>query len=621
VIERLHLLDDPELGGPRAPADVAAAEQAAPGASPLMESAIDDFLSRLKVQPVKNSQLVAVSFGSGRPALSADVANALVDVYIQQTLDFRYRVSAEAGTWLDHESEEQSRKVQAAELALQKFTQEEGLANVEERRTLLEQKLKDQGATLNAARARRLDKEALARQMQSARSAEELPEVLASPLVQGLRAELAGLERQAAQLTAKGYLEGHPEVAKIRQQIDGTKQKIAVEASRVVTAAQNDYRVAVAQEESAAAALEAAKSEAQDLSRRGVRYDALKRDLEASKNLADGLLARQKQTDVARDVRASNVHVIDAASAPALPVHPRPVRDLGLTVALALTLATAVAFFRDYLDTSVGRPSDVRRLGLPVLGIIPDTPARSPLLVPGAPRKEPFAEGYRALRTTLDPPADTEGQVLLVTSSLPGEGKSLTCVNLALTLASSDERVLLVDADLRRPALAPLLNGRRAPGLSDLLTGATTPEHAIQRLRGTRLSLIAGGTAVQRNPADLLGSGIMRDLLSDLRQRFDRIVIDSPPSGSIADALILSPLADGVLVVTRAGKVSRAAVMNVLERLVHARANILGVVLNRAPKGVENDEYGPAFAASGFGASWRPALPPAPSTTAPGRWS
>jgi capsular exopolysaccharide synthesis family protein len=460
--------------------------------------------------------------------------------------------------------------------------------------------------------------------MGSTRNPEELPEVLASPLIQTQRSELAALERQSAQLSAKGYLNGHPEVARLQQQIEGTRQKIAGEAGRVVRAAQNDYRVAAAQEESAAAALEAVKAEALDLSRRGVRYDALKRDLDASKTVADGLLARQKQTDVARDVRASNVHVIDAASAPRSPLRPRPARDLVLTVLLGLGAALALAFFRDYIDTSVGRPSDVRRLGLPVLGIIPETASRrNPLLVGNSPRKEPFAEGYRALRTTLEPPAEAQGQILLVTSSLPGEGKSLTCVNLALTLASTDEKVLVVDADLRRPTLAPLLNGKRAPGLSDLLTGSSSLDQAIQRLPGTRLSLLAGGTAVQRNPADLLASGIMRDLLGELRTRFDRIVFDTPPCGEIADALILSPLADGVLVVTRAGKVSKAALLNVLERLVHARANILGVVLNRAPKGVERDEYGPAFAANHYGAAMRPSLPAHAGLRddMPGRWS
>lgn len=619
VVEKLHLLQDPEFGGPRSTEEVDAAEKAPPGASAQMEGAIDTFQNRLRVQPAKNSQIVVVGFEAQRPALAAEAANALVDVYIQQTLDFRYRVSAEAGSWLVQESQEQAQKVQAAELALQKFTETEGLVNVEERRTLLEQRLRDLGASMNAAKTRRLDKEALARQMQATTSAEDLPEVLANPVVQAQRQELAALERQSAQLTAKGYLEDHPEVARLRQQIEGTRQKIAAEAARVVNAARNDYRAAAAQEESASAALEGVKRETLELSQRAVKYDALKRDLEASKAVSDSLLARQKQTDVARDVKASNVHVIDAASLPRTPLRPRPVRDAALTLALALLAAVSLVFFRDYIDTSVGRPSDVRRLGLPVLGIIPETrAARSPLLGVNGRRKESFAEGYRALRTTLEPADTAQGQVLLISSCLPGEGKSLTCVNLSLTLAAN-ERVLALDADLRRPALAPLLASKRAPGLSDVLTGTTPLDQAIQRVPGSRLHLLSAGSAVQRNPSDLLATSIFRDVLADLRHQFDRIVIDSPPCGQIADALVLSPLTDGVIVVTRAGKVSRAALLSVLERLVHARANVLGIVLNRAPKDVDRDEYGPAFAASGFGLSRR-ALPPPGALGSAGRW-
>jgi capsular exopolysaccharide synthesis family protein len=611
VVERLHLLQDPEFGGPRDDAAVRAAETAPPGMSAEMERTIDRFLGRLRIQPVKNSQLVAIAFRSSRPDLSTQAVNTLTELYIQQTLDFRYRVSAEAGAWLDEETKDQAEKVRAAEVAIQKFTEREGLANIEERRTLLEQKLKDLGAAVTVAKTRRLDKEALYREMRSTGNAEELPQAIESPLIQGLRSELASLERQAAQLAARGFLDQHPEVAKVRQQIEGTRHKIAFEARRVVRAAENDYRVAAAQEASAAAALEAAKNEAQDLSRRGLEYDALKRDLEASKQVSASILTRQKQTDVSRDVQVSNIHVIDPATVPEKPVSPRPVRDLGLALVLGLGGGIALAFLRDYLDTSVGKPADVRRLGVPLLGVIPETTAgKSLLLAANGQRKEAFAEGYRVLRTALQAPAeDGRGQVLLLTSTLPGEGKSLTSVNLALALASADSRVLLIDADLRRPVLSTLLGTRRTPGLSEVLTGVAKPEQAIQRVPGTRLSLLPSGTPVRRNPADLLATTALRDLLTSLRSRYDHIVLDTPPGGAIADALILSPLADGVLVVARSGKVTRSALVHVLERLVNARAFVLGVVLNRARPDLDRYDYGPAFTPEAFVSDARLRLP------------
>jgi capsular exopolysaccharide synthesis family protein len=621
VVERLHLLQDPEFGGPRSTAEVQAAETAAAGTSPAMEAAIDAFLARLRIEPLKNSQLVAVTFRSERKDLAAQAANTLAEVYIQQTLEFRYRVSAEAGAWLTGESQEQARKVETAEAELQKFKEKEGLTSIEERRVLLEQKLKDLGTSLTVARTRRLEKEARYRQMQAAANPEELPEAIESPLIQGLRTELASLERQGAQLEAKGYMAQHPEVVKLTSQIEGTRQKIAAEARRTVRAAESEYRVAADQEERVAAAVEAAKAESLDLARRSLKYDALKRDLEASQRLSDNLVARQKQTDVARDLQASNIHVIDTAIAPHEPIRPRPERDLGLAFLLGLLLAVTAAFFRDYLDTSVGRPSDVRRLGLPLLGVIPETsPRQTPLIGGNAGRKEPFAEGYRVLRTSLQDPVEVgRGQVLLVTSTLAGEGKSLTSANLALTLASSDERVLLIDADLRRPILHGLLQAKRVPGLVEVLTGVVSLRQAIQRVCGGRLDLLACGTAVARNPADLLSTGTLRELVERLRTTYDRIVLDTPPAGSIADALVLSRLADGVLVVARSGKVTRNDLFHVLERLANARAPLLGVVLNRARPDRDRYDYGPVVVPDVVAGNGRRPLALAAGPADPGR--
>jgi capsular exopolysaccharide synthesis family protein len=608
VVERLDLLQEPTFGGPRTAAELEAAEKSAPGASPAMEAAIDRFQAHLHVEPIRNSQLVAISYDARRPDLSAQAANALAQAYIQQTLDFRFRISAEAGQWLDRETAEHTRKLAEAEVALQDYQKREGLANMDERRALLDQKLKDLGSTLTAARTRRMEKEALSRQMQGAGNPEELPEVIRSPLVQTLRTELAALERQEADLSQR-YLDEHPQVLKVRQQIRDTRAKIAAEARRIVRAAQNVTQAAAAQEASLAGALEAAKREGEDLSRRGLKYDELKRDLEASQRLSESLLQRQKQTDVSRDVKVSNVHVIDAAVPPHAPFRPQPVRDVALSILLGLGCAGAAALLRDYFDQRVAKPSDVRGLGLSLLGVIPETRARDRRLGPaGRPGHEAFAEGYRVLRTAL-PADDLEGgQVLLVTSTLAGEGKSLTALNLAQALASSDERVLLIDADLRRPALSTLLGTREAPGLADVILHGAGADQAVQHVAGARLSLLPAGSQVSRNAADLLATDAFRKLLGHLRGRFDRIIIDSPPVGAVADALILGPQADGVVVVARSGKVARGALANVLERLRNARAHILGVVLNRARPDRHSYDYGPPFTAGARAAYGRRAL-------------
>ena len=616
VIERMDLLKEPEYGGLSAE-ELAAAEAAAPGASPSMEGAIDLFLQKLRVQPIRNSQLVALIVDSDRPDIASGAANTLGQVYIQQSLDFRYRVSAEAGEWLDKETAEHTRQLAQAELSLQQFQEREGLANMEARRMLLDQKLKDLGGTLTAARTRRLDKEALSRQMRSAANAEDLSGVIGSPLVQTLRTELAALERQEAELGER-YLDDHPQIRKVREQIRDTREKIAAEARRVVQAAENDTRAAAAQEASIAGAMAAARREAEELSRRGLKYDELKRDVEASQKLSESLLQRQKQTDVTRDVKVSNVHVIDPAVTPRSPYRPQPVRDIGLALLLGLGCAGLVAFLRDYFDHSIAKPADVRVLGLSLLGVIPETRARDrKVLGAGRPGHEAFAEAHRMLRTAL--PADGEGaQVLLITSTQAGEGKSLTALNLAQALAASEERVLLVDADLRRPALSNLLQTREAPGLSDLLAGGARLGGAVQHVAGTRLRLLPAGGPAARNAADLLGTEAFRKILAELRERFDRIIVDSPPVGAVADALVLAPQTDGVLVVAHSGKVARGALVNVLERLANARARVLGVVLNRARPDRHGYDYGPPFTAGTVAAYTRRRLN-APNHSSEGR--
>jgi capsular exopolysaccharide synthesis family protein len=191
---------------------------------------------------------------------------------------------------------------------------------------------------------------------------------------------------------------------------------------------------------------------------------------------------------------------------------------------------------------------------------------------------------------------------------MAGEGKSLTALNLAQALAASEERVLLIDADLRRPALSTLLQTRESPGLSDIVLHGSRPAQSVQHVSGSRLRLLPAGSPVSRNAADLLSTDAFRKLLEQLRARFDRIIIDSPPVGAVADALVLAPQTDGVLVVAHSGKVARGALANVLERLAHARARILGVVLNRARPSRHDYDYGPPFTAGAQAAYSRRAL-------------
>jgi capsular exopolysaccharide synthesis family protein len=584
VIETLDLLQDPEFGGPRAVAEVEGAQAASPGESGLMEGAIDGYLGRLKVEPVKNSRLVSVAFESFRPDLAARVANRHAQLYIQQALEFRYQVSSEAGAWLQGQIEDQRKKMEAAALALQEARQGLGIENIEERQRLLTQKLGELGSALTALKTQRLEREALVKQMKRAPRADELPEVQLSAVVQNLRLELTSLERQEAQLLQR-YLDQHPEVLKVRAQIEEARRRIDAEAQRVIRTTENELKGLVAQEQSLAQALEAAKSEAAELQRRTIPYETRKRELDASREVLNGLLARGKQTDVASELKTSNIRILDAAVVPGGPVRPNRRRDIGTGMLFGLMLGIGLAFFLDYLDSTLKTPEDVKNhLGVPLLGVIPEVKESRPgaLMVGSESAHGPFLEGYRVIRTALGYcwPSQ-EPRVIVCTSTAPGEGKTLTSLNLARTLAAVGERVLLVDCDMRKPTAHEVLSLSRGPGLSDLLASKATVEQAIRSVAGSGLHVVTAGASVP-SPGDLLTTESMRGLMESLRTRYGWMVLDTPPVGAVADALVLASLGDGVIVVAGAEMVSRKAVLNTLHRVSETGARILGVVLNRA---------------------------------------
>jgi capsular exopolysaccharide synthesis family protein len=593
VIESMSLMQDPEFGGPRNPDDVTAAVKAQPGESQLMEGTIDALIGRLKVLPVPNSRLVSVSVEAFRPELASRMANDLSLKYIEQTLEFRYKTSSEAAHWLGDQVEDERRKIQEAEDKLQKVREKDGVANLDERRTLLSQKLQELGSSLNALKAQRLEKEALFQHMRSAPNPEELPQVMQNPVVQQLRTDLANLERQHAELLER-YLDKYPEVQKVKAQIEESRARLRSEAQRLIRSAENDYRTALAQEGKIAEALEAAKSESLELSRRSQTYDSYKRDVEAGKEVMNSLLSRHKETDVAQELKSSNIRIVDAAVVPRRPVRPNRPRDVAYGMLLGIAAGVGLAFLLEYLDNTIKTPDDIRlHLGAPMLGVISEMESKNPgpVLLQARPTGS-FAEGYRVLRTALNYSWPERGpRVIVVTSTAPGEGKTLTSVNVALTLASSDGKVLLIDADLRKPQTHNLLKVGRRPGLSDVLVGKAKPSEAIQRVSGTNLSVLCSGTHVP-SPADLMTTQVLEGLLAGLRGFYNWIVIDSAPVAAVSDALILSRATDGVIVVVGAEMVPRSAVRQTLERIMETGARVLGVVLNRAQMHRHSFYYG-----------------------------
>lgn len=575
VVERLDLARDPELKGAQAAGEAAAAP---------IERVVDSFLGRVDARRIEHSQMITVAFEASRAELAARVANTLAEMFIEEAVRMRAETAGQVSSWLAGQIDEQRGKVEAAQDALRRLSEETGMVNFEERRGLLDQKLKQLGAHLTEGEARRVESEALYRVMSAVPDPHDLSLVINNRTFQELRLDLSRLERREAELRGSRHLDQHPEMIKVRAEMAQARDRLTSEAAHILKAAENDYRAAAAQERELGRALQEAKAEALDLNRRGLQYEASKRELEAGQAVLNSLMARSKQTDVAQELRASPIRIVDRASVPDRPVGPARRRTVALGLLLGLSAGIGLALLVDRLDPRIKTPLDVReRLGVPVLAVVPEAagePSRPALF--DAESHGSLSEAYRELRSALDHawPAE-QARVLAVVSTDPREGKTVCAVNLALALAAREEDVVLVDGDLRRPQVQQMLAVNRTPGLTDVLAGRVAAEAAVQDVAGARLRAIASGSPAP-SPAEALQPAALRALVTALRKSYRWVIFDTPPLGAVADASSVAALSDGVVLVVAAGRTPWAAAAQTLESLDRIGCRVLGVVLNRA---------------------------------------
>jgi succinoglycan biosynthesis transport protein ExoP len=561
-----------------------------------LSPAVAAFRSRLSVEPVAGSRLVNLRFKAYDPALAARAANALAQLYIEQALEFRYTASAEATGWLGDRMREQQKKVEENERALQRYREQEGLVSIEERQTILDQKLTTLATAVLEARTERIMKEALYRQMRALPPAQlgTFPLVIGSQVVQGLRAQLAQLHEDEARLT-ETLGDKHPEMLKLRGQTKASEEKLEAEIQAIVQSVENAYRTAHEQESSLQADLDAAKRDALLFNRKAIELGALKRDVETSQQLLRELMSRTKETGLETELKSTNVRIVERAETPGAPFSPRRFWNYELALLLGLAVGIGLSVFFEHMDNTVKTPEDVKaHLGLPFLGMIPEVGKTAPQEGGPAPYllrdpQSPVAEAYRVLRTNLIfSSAETTGRVLLVSSANPGEGKTTTVANLVAALGENGGRVLAVDADLRRPTLHQHFGVAKTPGLSDVIVAKCQPSQAVQSTRFRGLSILPCGY-VPPNPTELLASASMRELIATLRKRYDFIVIDAPPILAMADAAVICPHVDGVVLVVWAENCTRPAVQRAVDQVTRVGGKLIGVVLNKVD--LERNSY------------------------------
>ncbi|HSE87779.1 MAG TPA: polysaccharide biosynthesis tyrosine autokinase [Candidatus Binatia bacterium] len=574
---------------------------------------VDTYGGMLAITPVPYSRLVKISLNTPDPQLSARVANAHADAYIRKGLKFRSQANRDAQDFLESKLGELRKRVETAEQALNRYRRDKGIVSLDDKENIVTHRLTDLNARLTAAEADRIGFEAQVRLIQS-KDYDSLPAVLSSGLIQSLKGELSRLEGEYASLTNQ-FKASYPRVSQLKAQIDQTRQRLDLEMKKVVDGIRQSYLAARGKETELRNNVQLQKSAALELKDAAVEYAILAREVDTNRQLYDSVLQRLRQIGVATEIRASNTFVVDKAEPPLLPNSNRSLTLL-LGGLLALVGGVGLAFLLEYLDKTLSTSEEVERyLGLPSLGVVPDIKllekesnglddpkiaALPPIeskklrhngndLVVAHHPLSLLAESYRAIRTAiLFSTAEKPPQTILVTSSWPQEGKTVTAINTAVSLTQNGGPVLLIDADLRRGRCHQLLNLQNDMGLTNILTGAESPNRFIRETRIQNLYLLSRGQACP-NPAELLGSERMRQTLESLATHFAFIVIDSAPVSSITDSVLLSTMVDGVVLVVGGQRVSWPVVRKAYERLVYVRAKILGVILNGV--NIENPEY------------------------------
>ena len=546
----------------------------------------------LDIQPVRDSRLVHISFDSPTPAFAARVANAVADGFIATGLERRFDANSYAKRYLEDQLTVVKAKLEDSERNLVDFAQKEGIvAPGADGQTLVSQNLTELNAALAQAQDQRIRAEARWRQAQSARGAALPADMLGNSIVRSLQQQRADLQAKYQQ-QLQVYKPGYPAMQQLQGQIGELDKQIGAELNNIRTSVKAEYDAAAAQEGMLTARIAGLRNQSLDLDKRSIQYNILKREVDTNRQLYDGLLQRYKEIGVSVNESANNVSVVDRAEVPSSPYKPSLSRNLLFGLGAGLLLGVLLAFVREYVDDTIKSPGDIeQRLRLAVLGAVPDLGERGNVRQAAADPRSAFSESYRSVRTALQFSSDHGvPRVLLLTSAAPGEGKSISALTLARNLAHMGKRVLLIEADLRKPSLHRELGVRGETGLSSVLSGSATLASVVQATDEERLSVVLSGP-LPPNPAELLSGSRLVSLIAMAAEEYDHVVIDGPPVIGLADALILGNVASATVFVVHSGKTRISAAQQAVKRLLSARAHLVGALLTR---------YDPRASAQGY---------------------
>jgi polysaccharide biosynthesis transport protein len=567
------------------------------------QSLVEMAAKKLKVAQSGQTRIVEVSFDASEPALAARVANALTSEFIEENLQARWQMNRRTSDWLVGQLDEMRGKLQGSEDALQAYARQKGLMYTGDKQSVSEEKLRQLQMELSKAQADRVEKQSRFEIARSA-TAETVPEVLNDGNLRAMETSLTDLRRQDAELGVT-FKPDYAKTKRVRAEIEALESAIKEKRTAIVNRINNELQESQRREQLLAAAYSAQTRSVVDDSAKSVQYDMLKHEVDSNRQVYEAMLQRVKESSIVSAMKATNVRVIDAAKPPVHPYKPNLPLNSAAGLMCGLMLGAALIVVRTRTNLNVQNPGDAGMLlGIPELGVIPaagggrkqlsplqmvfsggkqlENPGSADITYSG--KTQAVADSFRAvLASILFAEAKQHQRVLVITSANPGEGKTSTVTNLAATLANMNRKVLLIDGDIRSPRLHTLFGVDNSVGLTSVLrqiAGNKTPTITAIRETGIpNLHVLTSGPAIQAD-ADLLFSPSMTALIARYREDYDMVLIDTPPMLLMPDARVLGRVADGVVLIARAGRTGRDAIQAAFRRFVEDHTPVLGVVLN-----------------------------------------
>jgi polysaccharide biosynthesis transport protein len=549
----------------------------------------------LEVEPVKDSRAVYIKARHRSPKWAQRLANAAVNAYIEYNVQTRRQVTLDAAGWLQVQAQELKTRMDDSENLLYKYKEENKILSVslEDRQNITSQRLQDLNQTLNKVQTERIAIESKRKQIldikESKLPLDSIDKVISNALIQQLKESYFKLKEQQAELGTR-YLSDHPKSKAVEEKIKLVRRDIDREIDNVLASMEADYRAQIENERALQLELGKIKNEAQEINKKEIEYNRIKRVSDNNASLFQLVMKRQKEAALAAHQETNNVYKLDSAIESEVPVYPRVRLNVLLAAVVGLLCGIGLAFFLEYLDNTIKNQEHVELvLGIPFLGIIPSIrlenqeegeviTLRDHYLVTHP--KSTVAECCRTVRTNLlfmlpENPA----RRMLITSPGPQEGKSTVVINLGITMAQSGSRVLLMDTDMRRPRLHKTFNIKGGTGLTTAIMGEAEPESVIYHSEVAGLDVMPCGP-IPPNPTELFHTDRFVKLVDRLTAQYDRVIFDSPPLLVVADPMILSRMMDGVVLVIKSAHTSREMAKRAVKQVRDVKARILGAVIN-----------------------------------------